>query len=143
LSGEEGSDRDGTNNVQRAKPNMAGSPAGKIKMGKNKNADPDDEIYEGSKRQQTKRVGNEVSRSRNKGQQGARMRRQHSPQHSDENQVKPDAQGRENAENADTENDDDNTTVGAEEQDENVIKPEPKKKSKKELRREKRRKKGT
>jgi hypothetical protein len=41
LSPENGTDRDGTNNVQRAKPNMAGSPVGGIRA---KDVDEDNEI---------------------------------------------------------------------------------------------------
>jgi trimeric autotransporter adhesin len=72
LSGEEGSDRDGTNNVQRAKPNMAGSDVKGLKYGKGK--DSDREIREGTRRQAKEGVGNNVSRQRTKGQQGARQR---------------------------------------------------------------------
>jgi hypothetical protein len=70
-------ERDGTNNVQRAKPNMAGAKVGGLRTGK-KNVDPDKEIRSGSQRQQTESVGNDVSRSRRFNQQGQRMRQQHS-----------------------------------------------------------------
>jgi hypothetical protein len=76
LSGEEGSDRDGTNNVQRAKPNMAGSKVKGMHYGKGK--DTDREIREGTKEQQKESVGNDVSRSRNKNQQGRRQREMNS-----------------------------------------------------------------
>ena len=76
LSGEEGSDRDGTNNVQRAKPNMAGSDVKGMRYGKHK--DTDREIREGTMRQHKMGAGNDVSRSRNKNQQGSRQRAIHS-----------------------------------------------------------------
>jgi hypothetical protein len=65
-SGKEGSDRDGTNNVQRAKPNMAGSDIKGVHYGKGK--DSDREIREGSTRQQ--------KQSGNTNQQGTGTRQQ-------------------------------------------------------------------
>lgn len=61
-------DRDGTNNVQRAKPNMAGSPVkGMRYSGKAK--DTDREIKKGTMRQQSQ-TDNDVSKARNKNQRG-------------------------------------------------------------------------
>ncbi len=71
LSGKKGSDRDGTNNVQRAKPNMAGADVRGLKYGEGK--DPDREIRE-SGDVHGQGTGNNVSGQRNKGQQGARQR---------------------------------------------------------------------
>lgn len=68
-------DRDGTNNVQQAKPNMAGSPVRGIRYSK-KARDTDREIRRGSVRQQTESVGNDVSRTRNKGQRGQQQSQQ-------------------------------------------------------------------
>jgi hypothetical protein len=70
---QEGSDRDGTNNVQRAKPNMAGSRVDGMRHSR-KTVDPDREIRNGSQRQQNSSTGNDVSRSRRAGQQGDRMK---------------------------------------------------------------------
>jgi hypothetical protein len=71
---QEGDERDGTNNVQRAKPNMAGARVEGIRAGR-RQVDSDREIRNGT---QTQQRGNDVSRSRRAGQQGERMRQQNS-----------------------------------------------------------------
>lgn len=63
LSENDGTGRDGTNNVQRATPNMAGSPVGDLST-KKKNVDPDKEIREGTSRQQRDPSGNDISNNR-------------------------------------------------------------------------------
>jgi len=44
LSGEDGSERDGTNNVQRASMNMVGSPVDNLNLDANESVDPDAEM---------------------------------------------------------------------------------------------------
>jgi len=76
LSEGEGEERDGTNNVQRAKPNMAGSRVDGLKTGK-RQVDQDREIRDATVPQPSG-SGSEVSQERKFNQQGQRMREQHS-----------------------------------------------------------------
>ena len=54
LSKEDGKGRDGTNNVQRASMNMAGSPANNIRVTNNKDANPDSEMSDRQNYEQDK-----------------------------------------------------------------------------------------
>ena len=50
LSGKDGAERDGTNNVQRAEMNMAGSPVGNLRLNDGKPADVNAEMEKGRQR---------------------------------------------------------------------------------------------
>ena len=56
LSNDDGRGRDGTNNVQRASMNMAGSPANNIRINSNKDADADSEMADRQNYEQDKQT---------------------------------------------------------------------------------------
>lgn len=62
LSGDNGASRDGTNNVQRASMNMAGSPAGNVDLAES-NVNPDSEIKKRQREEQTSQDSIQVQSS--------------------------------------------------------------------------------
>jgi hypothetical protein len=71
LSGSDGEDRDGTGNVQRAKPNMAGSPVGDLRMDKKKHVDSDREIRKGTGQQQRQNAPGQIRKRQNQSNSSA------------------------------------------------------------------------
>lgn len=55
LSGNDGRDRDGTNNVQRASMNMVGSPTENLELNDDESVDPDTEMQDRQEYSQDKR----------------------------------------------------------------------------------------
>jgi hypothetical protein len=84
LSTDKGSDRDGTNNVQRAEPNMAGAKVNGVKSG-NKSVDEDKEIRKGTMQQQGGAQPNDVSTAQNKNAQTPAVQDQNAQTGNNEN----------------------------------------------------------
>lgn len=71
LSGQKGKERDGTNSVQRASMNMAGSPAANLNLGPEQTVDVDSELKDRQDYTQEKQISAENQNQNNSGAGGA------------------------------------------------------------------------